>query len=292
MYELKRIGIVKRASAWLLDAILLAVLVTGFMFVISLICNFSGEQEKYFTASEQWEEFTEEYGESIAGYFGCTFEKEGDSRVMRKDGEVYSFVAVMNDFDSLNGEFDLTNPYAAEVANAYEVYKDFVIKPIGELYAQNNYLFSLLFMMVSVGVALAYLVLEFILPLIFKNGQTVGKNVFGICLVRANCVKMGNVQLFARTFIGKFAIETMFPVLLVFMVFFGWLGWLGIILPVALFALNAILFLFTKNKTPIHDILVGTVAVDSKIQVIFQSEEELVKTKTLQHLDSVHASKS
>lgn len=281
MYELRRIGIIKRASAWLLDVILLAVLVTGFMFVISLICNFDGEQEKYFQASEEWDEFTENYGEAVAGYFGCTFEKEGDVRVMKKDGKEYSFVAVMNEFDSLNGEIDYSKPNAEKVAEAYTVYQTFTIKPIEELYAQNSYLFSLLFMMVSVGTALSFAVLEFILPLIFKNGQTIGKRVFGICLVRVDCVKMTTVQLFARTFLGKFAVETMFPVLLVFMLFFGWIGWFGIILPVALLILNAVLFLATKNKTPIHDIFAGTVAVDSKLQVIFKSEEELIAKKTL-----------
>ena len=45
MFELRKIGIVKRLSAWFLDAILLAVLTTGFMFLISLICNFNYEQD-------------------------------------------------------------------------------------------------------------------------------------------------------------------------------------------------------------------------------------------------------
>lgn len=282
MYELKRIGIIKRASAWLLDAILLAVLITGFMFVISLICNFDREQEIYFQASEEWDEFTETYGEAVAGYFGCTFEKEGDVRVMRKDGKEYSFVAVMNEFDSLNGEIDYSKPNAETVAEAYTYYQNMTLTPIEELYAQNSYMFSLLFMMVSLGFALAYAVLEFILPLIFKNGQTIGKKVFGICLVRVDCVKITPVQLFIRTFLGKFAVETMFPVLLIFMLFFGWLGWLGIILPAALLIINAILFFATKNRTPIHDIFAGTVAVDSNLQVIFKSEEELIAKKTLQ----------
>lgn len=282
MYDLKKIGIVKRASAWLLDAILLAVLATGFMFIISLICNFDSEQELYFKASAEWDDFTEDYGEAIAGYFGCTFEKEGDVRVMRKDGVEYSFVDVMDEFDSLKGEIDYSKPYAAEVAEAYEVYQTLALTPVGKLYAQNNYLFSLLFMMVSVGIALAYLILEFIVPIILKNGQTVGKKVFGICLVRADCVKITTVQLFARTILGKFAVETMFPVLLILLFFFGGLGMLAIILFAAIVLLNVILFFATKNKTPIHDIFAGTVAVDMQLQVIFQSEEELVKAKTLQ----------
>ena len=37
MFELRKIGIVRRASAWLLDAILLSVLAVGFMWIIPII---------------------------------------------------------------------------------------------------------------------------------------------------------------------------------------------------------------------------------------------------------------
>lgn len=287
MFEPKKIGIVKRASALLLDAILLIVLTTGFMYIISLICNFDREQEIYLQASSEWEEFTEDYGEAIAGYFGCTFEKEGDVRVMRKDGEEHSFIEVINQFANLNGEIDYDKPNAEKVAEAYNVYQTLTLTPIGKLYAQNNYLFSLLFMMVSLGILLAYLCLEFILPIIFKNGQTVGKKVFGIGVVRSNCVKINILSLFARTFVGKFAIETMFPILLIFLFFIGSIGWLALVLFAAIVILNVALFFATKNRTPIHDLLAYTVVVDVRLQEIFQSEEELNAAKTLQHKDSV-----
>ena len=287
MFEPKKIGIVKRASALLLDAILLIVLTTGFMYIISLICNFDREQEIYLQASSEWEEFTEDYGEAIAGYFGCTFEKEGDVRVMRKDGEEHSFIEVINQFANLNGEIDYDKPNAEKVAEAYNVYQTLTLTPIGKLYAQNNYLFSLLFMMVSLGILLAYLCLEFILPIIFKNGQTVGKKVFGIGVVRSNCVKINILSLFARTFVGKFAIETMFPILLIFLFFIGSIGWLALVLFAAIVILNVALFFATKNRTPIHDLLAYTVVVDVRLQEIFQSEEELNAAKTLQLNDSV-----
>lgn len=287
MVELKRIGIVKRASALLLDAILLSVLAAGVMFIISLICNFEHEQELYYQASGEWEEFTEEYGEAIAGYFGCTFEKEGEDRVMRKDGEIYSFVAVMDEFAGLNGEIDYDKPNAETVAEAYGVYQAMSLTPISKLYAQNNYLFSLLFMIMSLGILSAYLILEFLVPILLKNGQTVGKKIFGICLVRSNSVKINNVALFTRTILGKFAVETMFPILLVFMFFFGVMGWLALALLAALTLMNLILFFATKNRTPIHDRFADTVAVDINLQMIYQTEEEMIEKKTLQHLKNV-----
>ena len=292
MFELRKIGIVKRASALLLDAILLVVLTTGFMFIISLICKFDREQDLLLQGTEEWEEFTENYGEYVAQYFGYTFEKEGDERVMRKDGEAYSFSAVMEEFAALNGEVDYGKPNAEKVAEAYGVYENMALTPVGKLYAQDNYVFNLLFMMTSIGILLAFIVLEFVIPLIFKNGQTVGKKVFEIALVRTDCVKITTLSLFARTLLGKFAIETMFPVLMVFMFLFGGLGILAVVLFAAIIILNIVLFFVTKNRTPIHDLLAGTVAVDMKLQMIFASEEELIQKKSLAAKESVENTKS
>ena len=61
MFELRKIGIVKRLSAWFLDAILLAVLTTGFMFLISLICNFNYEQDLATQYFNEWEDYRKEY---------------------------------------------------------------------------------------------------------------------------------------------------------------------------------------------------------------------------------------
>ena len=283
MFELRKIGIVKRASAWLLDAILLAVLATGFMFIISLICSYSREEALAAQYYGEWEDFRKEYIGTVAEYYGFTYEEKGENEyVITKDGERSSLNAVVKELEASNGK-------DAEIAEAYEQY--LALTPVEKVNLQYNYVHSLLFMMVSLGLLLAYLVLEFIIPIFLKNGQTVGKKVFGICLVRPNCVKMTTLSLFARTFVGKFAIETMFPVLLVFLFLFGGIGLLAIILFAALLILNAVLFFATQNRTPIHDIFAGTVAVDIKLQMIFESEEELIAQKTLQHNEDVENTK-
>lgn len=283
MFELRKMNIVKRASALLLDIILLAVLSTGFMFIISLICNYSHQEAlstQYFT---EWEDFRKEYIGNVAKYYGFTYEESEDEYTISKDGEPSSLGAVMQKLHESEGK-------DSETAEAYVVYMS--LTPVSKVNAQYKYVYSLLFMMTSLGILLAYLVLEFVIPIILKNGQTVGKKVFGICLVRADCVKINLLSLFIRTLVGKFAIETMFPVLLVFLFLFGGLGVLSIILLIALILLNTVLFFATKNKTPIHDIFAGTVAVDMKLQMIFQSEEELLEKKTLQHKENVSNSKN
>ena len=285
MFELRKIGIVKRASALLLDAILLAVLTTGFMWIISLIANFSSKQELAVQYYNEWEDFRIEYFPSVAPFYGFDYEQneDGTEFTLTMNGVPKTEDDVVRALNSSDGN----DP---ETAEAYQ--KFLTLTPRNKVDAQYLLVYSTLFMMISLGLLLAYLVLEFILPIILKNGQTVGKKVFGICLVRSDCVKITNISLFARSILGKFAVETMFPVLLVFLFFFGGLGVLAIILFAALMILNIVLFFATKNRTPIHDIFAATVAVDMKLQMIYESEEELAMKKAAQHKQFIENSKS
>ncbi|MDE6059292.1 MAG: RDD family protein [Clostridia bacterium] len=283
MFELRKIGIVKRASAQLLDLILLAVLATGFMFLISLMCNYRSEEQTSMQNYTVWEEFRKTYVGDVAAYYGYTYEEDGDIYVIKKDGEESPLDELMNQLCESKGE-------DSEMKEAYDAYMS--LPSVAEVNAQYKYVLSLLFMMISIGILLSYIILEFVLPIIFKNGQTVGKKVFGICLVRPNCVKITTLSLFARTLLGKYAIETMFPVMLVFMFLFGGLGVLAIVLFAALELLNIILFFALKNRTPIHDLLAGTVAADMKLQMIFESEEELAEKKALKQKEFIEQSKS
>lgn len=291
MFELRKISIIKRLSAQLLDLVLLAVLTTGFMFLISLICNYSHEEalsNQYYNA---WEDYRKEYGRGVSEAYGFTYEADEENveyTVKDKDGKEVTLDTVWKVLKEKEGNSD--SEITAKAYQAYlELSKDV---PAALVNAQYNYVFSLLILMISVGLLLAYLVLEFIIPIILKNGQTVGKKVFGICLVRPNCVKITTLALLARTLIGKYAIETMFPVMLIVMFFFGGMGILALVLLAAILLLNVILFFATKNRTPIHDIFAYTVAVDAKLQIIFKSEEELIEKKTLQHKEEVESAKS
>lgn len=284
MFELKKIGIVRRASAWLLDAILLSVLSVGFIYLISLICNYSKEEKlanEYYGA---WETFREEEIGKVASFYGFTYTvEEGGDYTIEKDGVEKTIEDVVDVLVASEGKDE-------ETAAAYERY--LTLPPVKSVNGQYFKVHNLLFMMTSIGLLLGYAVLEFVLPLCLKNGQTVGKKVFGICLIRPDCVKITTLSLFARTFLGKFAIETMFPVLMVFLFFFGGLGLLAIVLFAAILLLNLILFFATKNRTPIHDLLAGTVAADMRVQMIFSSEEELIEKKKEAHMASVEASRS
>ena len=79
MFELKKIGIIKRLSALLLDAVLLAVLTTGFMCLIGLICKFDKQQDKLTEYGEKWNDYCLTYYGEIADYYGYTFEVGSES---------------------------------------------------------------------------------------------------------------------------------------------------------------------------------------------------------------------
>lgn len=286
MFEIKKIGIVKRASALLLDAILLAVLATGFMWIISLICNFDQHQQRYSEyraeQAEFFDHFFEKYGE-VAEFYGFNYtldEESGEYTITREGEDGQPVPATDNDIIEALYKSGGKDP---ETKEAYEEYC--ALPTDAQIRWESELLANLLFMMISLGTLLSYVVLEFIVPVILKNGQTVGKKVFGIGLVRPDCVKINTMSMFARTILGKYAVETMFPFLLIFLL--GSLGWLSVILFVAITILNIVLFFATKNRTPIHDIFANTVAVDMNLQMVYATEEELIEAKKALHKQEV-----
>ena len=74
------------------------------------------------------------------------------------------------------------------------------------------------------SILLAVLVTEFVVPLLLKNGQTLGKKAFGLSVMRVDGVQITPVQLFVRSVLGKFAIEIMVSVYIVILIFFQAIG--------------------------------------------------------------------
>ncbi len=136
---------------------------------------------------------------------------------------------------------------------------------------------SMTLMIITLALLLGTGLSEFLLPLLLGNGQTVGKKVFGLGLVRTDGIQVNTLQLFTRAFLGKFAIETMVPVYIFLMIFWGIWGGIGTILLLALCVLQIILVIATRTNSMIHDLLAGTAVVDIASQHIFRSTEELVE---------------
>ena len=149
-----------------------------------------------------------------------------------------------------------------------------IVSSISSKYFTFSSLFLILF---------AYLLLEFVVPLLLKNGQTLGKKIFGIAIMRTDGVKITPFALFVRTVLGKYTIETMVPVLIVIMIYFSILGLTGTVVLGLIALLQIILLAATKSRSAIHDLLACTVAVDFASQRIFDSSEELLEYKKKLH---------
>lgn len=144
---------------------------------------------------------------------------------------------------------------------------------------------SLTFTIISISILIGYIVLELVVPLLLKNGQTLGKKIFGIALMRTDGVKISTLSLFVRTILGKYTVETMMPVLIIVLIIFSGAG-LGGTVALALIALLQLILLgTTRTRSVIHDLLACTVAVDFTSQLIFDTPEQLMEYKKKLHAE-------
>lgn len=148
-------------------------------------------------------------------------------------------------------------------------------------------IFNLTLIIITFSILLSFVFLEFVIPLIFKNGQTLGKKIFGVGVMRSDGVKISAVVLFVRTILGKYTIETMIPVLLCIMIYFNAMSITAIFGIAVLLVVQLILVIATHARTPLHDKLASTVTVDIASQMIFDTPEELLEYK-----QKIHAAES
>lgn len=235
IFDIQKAGILKRASAFLLDAILLTVLATGFAWAISACVGFNAGLDEF---NDRQEIFYELYRDSQGMEFSGTITEQ--------------------EYNSLSDEL-------------HTAYEDMV--------NSLRVVLNLVLIIISFGILLSYIVLELVVPLILKDGQTIGKRIFGIAVIRTDGVRMSAVQLFVRAILGKYTIETMVPVLLVITSVSGLTGVFGPAIILALLVLQLILLAATKTNSVIHDLLANTVTVDKASQMIFDTEDDMIEYK-------------
>lgn len=209
------------------------------------------------------------------------------------DGHYQDFYAYLEEYGQEYG-VDLTKDIPQDASEEYKTnYAQANAALAKDKDAMKVYslITSLAFTMVSIGLLVAFLIVEFVLPLILKNGQTVGKKVFQVGVMQISGTKIGPFALFVRAVLGKYTIETMVPVLLFCMIIMGQ-GSIIILLVVAAIGVAQIaLVITTKTNSLIHDILSSTVTVDMATQMIFDTKEQLIKYKEDLHLAEVEKAK-
>ena len=249
MYDLQKASMWKRISAALCDLIAIATVVVGVMLVLSIILGYDGHAERL-----------EEISESYEASYGV-------------------------DFDIAEADYEkLTDAEKDVYKQAIEAFsKD----------SEANYVYNLLinltFVMVSLSILVAFLLLELLVPLLFRNGQTLGKKVFGVAVMREDGVKLTPMLLFVRAILGKYTVETMIPTLIVIMIYWDMIGILGTILLLGILLLQLVMLYAGNTRQVLHDRLSHTIVVDYASQKIFDTPEDLIAYKQRVHAELVEA---
>ncbi len=260
IYDLQKASMWKRISAFLCDIILFAIVAVGFALLLSTLLGVDAQQEKMMTVCSQ---YVEEYG---LNNFMTKEELEGALSISMTEER----------YNTLTEEQKTTLQEASKA-----------------LFADKDYLYAygmvnqLILLVITFSILIALLLLEFVVPLLFKNGQTVGKKVFGVGVMRVDGVKVSPVILLVRALLGKYAVETMIPVFVLLSLLLGTASIVTLVLLLLLVVAQIALLIFTQANTPLHDMLAGTVTVDLASQLIFDSPEELLEYKKQLHAESV-----
>lgn len=247
IYDLQKASMWKRISAFLFDGILLGIVAVLFAWLLSTALGYDRHND---TLNACYAQYEAEYG--------------------------VSFHMALSEYESMTEEQaqKLNAAYGALAADSEAVYA-------------YNMLIQLTLLITSIGMLLGFLVMEFVIPLLFGNGQTLGKKIFGLGVMRTEGIKLSPVCLFIRTILGKYTIETMAPILILLLIYWGSLGLAGTLVLLILLVAQLVLLAATRTNSLIHDLLAGTVVVDLASQMIFDTKEDMIAYKEKLHAEKV-----
>lgn len=245
IYDLQKASMWKRISAFLFDLILLSIVSVLFAWVLSQVLGYDGYQQRL---DEAYTRVGEEYGIDLRMPLA-------EYNALDDAGRATLNAA----YDALSADTEANRTYSM--------------------------LIQLTILISSIAILLGYLTMEFAVPLKLGDGRTLGKKVFGLAVMQNDGVRLRAVGLFIRTVLGKYAVETMIPVIILMMVFWGTIGVMGPIVLFAILAVEAAVMVGTKTNAMIHDLLAATVVVDYASQMIFDTREDLIRYKEKIHAE-------
>ena len=257
IYDLQKASFWKRASAFLFDVVIMMVIVVGIATVMAALLGVDDHM----------------------------------SRIQaRQDYYIQSLTAEYKQVNGVDIEFNLDMGYEAMSEAQKELYHklDEALSKDSDVQAAAFLLLNYSLVICLVSTFIAYAVLEFAVPmLLFKNGQTLGKKLFSLGVVRTNCVKASPFVLFVRMLFGKFTIETVLPLFVIIMMYFGIIGILGPVVILGLIVLEVVALCATRANSAIHDLISDTAVVDLSSQMVFESEQALIDYKKKLHEEAV-----
>lgn len=245
IFDLQKASMMKRISAFLFDFIMRVMLIVGIASIFSACFKYDAKVSRFDELSEQ---YVSEWGVDL---------NEEEYNLLSDEEKT----AYREAYDKANEAFN----------------SDPEVKKLSDL------IINLTILITTSSVLVGYLLLEFTVPLFLKNGQTLGKKIFGIGVMRDDGVKISTKMLFVRSILGKCTIEALVPIAIVLLVFVGNAGSIGFITLILLGGLEVFLMVKTKTNSCIHDLLAYAVTVDMASQMIFESEEALMEYKNRIH---------
>jgi uncharacterized RDD family membrane protein YckC len=245
--SLQKANFWKRISAFMFDIIVTIMLTMGFATVINVFC---GYDQKTADLNAYYTQYEETYGI--------------DFNISEED-------------------------YAQLTTEQQQVYMDAnkAMQQDAGFQKASQVIFNLTMLMYGGGALAGYIVWYFVIPLFFGYGRTMGKRIFGLAVIRTNCVKVSAPVLFIRTVVGMFAIETMMPLALLIMIWFNMMGIVGLITIGLLGILQVWVLISTKTNSSIHDLLTDTVVVEFMSQQIFDTQEDMLHFVQEEHAKAV-----
>ncbi len=293
-FSIQKTSFWNRIAAALLDFILIMIVIVGIGALVSVITGYDKYEKVVDDARTKYEdqygiEFNDvtkyddnktivtaararEESKNNGVKFGVTFEEY--EKLTAEEKPTYVGNDYKLDYEKMIAGLESDAEYvkALDVVTKYDQASHAFNNDEEAIYA-SSMMTNLMLIIISIGFFGGYLIIDFIVPLIFKNGQTIGKKVFGIAVMHQNGVRINAQYMFIRTFLGKFVLETMIPVLLALMFFFARNG-IALIVIGLIAILEIILLIRTEYRQSIHDLLAKTVTVDIKSQRFFDNDEE------------------
>ena len=247
-HELQRADFWKRLSAFMFDTMMIILAAVGIAAIMSLFMNYEGHYNTIETIEAE-----------CAAKYGINTDLTAEEYEQLSDDEKQRYLEADAEFGS--------NPL---VADAY------------------NKLLTLTLLTITFSLLIAYVGLEFVVPIFLKHGRTLGKKIFGLAVMRTNAVKLDGQAHFIRSIIGKYTMETMVPVYIILMIIFGNLGPIGTLMLIAFLILEIAVYATTRTRSTVHDLVSDTVVVDMASQMIFESYDDLMAYKTKLHEEEVN----
>ena len=245
--DLQKASLWKRASAFLLDAILLVVLATGLFFLIGTCTGYDDHLQVVTEAKNR-----------IAAEYGVTDEMAYKATEDLTEEELAA----------INGA------NAAIAADEAAVYAFQMVTTLSTL-------------TIALGLLGAFLLMEFAIPMFLGNGQTLGKKIFGLGVMHTEFIRLKPVALFVRTVLGKFAVGTMPFAMTGLFLLSGLGSPYFLLIAAAILLTQLILLIATRDHALLHDKMALTVVVDLASQMIFDTPEQMLEYKKKAHAQRV-----